>query len=62
MIFLYVKFLFGWRSVQAKYFRISALVLELRMLIFFQSEKKSFNESAIRLSGREVLGVLYAMP
>ena len=38
--------------MQSKYFRVSALVLELRMLIFFQSEKKSFNESAIRLSGR----------
>ena len=51
MIFWYVDFLFGWRSVQAKYFRISALVLELRMLIFFRSEKKRVNESAIRLSG-----------
>ena len=37
--------------MQAKYFRISALVLELRMLIFFRSEKKRVNESAIRLSG-----------
>ena len=38
-------------SVQAKYFRISAVILELRMLIFFRSEKKRVNESAIRLSG-----------
>ena len=37
---------------RAKYFRISAVVLELRMLIFFRSEKKSVTESAIRLSGR----------
>jgi len=32
-------------AVKAKYFRISALVLELRMLIFFRSEKKSVNET-----------------
>ena len=37
--------------MQAKYFRISALVLELRMLIFFRSEKIRVTESAIRLSG-----------
>ena len=37
--------------MQAKYFRISALVLELRMLIFFRSEKIMVTESAIRLSG-----------
>ena len=41
--------------MQAKYFRISALVLELRMLIFFRSEKKRVDESAIRLSGKNRL-------